>query len=173
MRPRGRAGTVSGNTFRDWDAPEAFPRSRFDLNPVLMRLTATTTWLLALLLVGMGGCNQPRFGTPQDAYTSFHRLVKRGELRAAWGALSQPTQEALTKRAQAVSDASGGAVKAEPLGLFFANVPPPPDVTEVSLVREAGNEATVLVRSSGNTHEVRMVREPSGWKVDLSASLQP
>ncbi|GEN06413.1 hypothetical protein MFU01_14500 [Myxococcus fulvus] len=164
---------MSSNTFRDTASPEAFPRRWFDLNPTPMRPTATTPWLLALLLVGMAGCNQPRFGTPQDAYTSFHRLVKRGELRQAWGALSQPTQAALQKRAQAVSDASGGAVKAEPLGLFFANVPPPPDVTEVSLVREAGDEATVLVRSSGSTHEVRMVREPSGWKVDLSASLQP
>ncbi|NVJ06963.1 hypothetical protein HUW63_17135 [Myxococcus sp. AM001] len=139
-----------------------------------MRLSATMPWLVALVLVlGLGGCNRPRFGTPQDAYTSFHRLVKRGELQQAWGALSKPTQDALAQRAQVVGAASGGEEKPEPLALFFANVPPPPDVTEVSLVREEGDVATVLVRAGGNSHEVRMVREPSGWKVDLSASLQP
>src|SRR5687768_6442285 len=114
-----------------------------------MRLNATMPWLLALLVLGLAGCNRPRFGTPQDAYRSFHRLVQKGELKEAWGALSKPTQDVLTQKAQTVSEASGGSVKPEPLALFFANVPPPPDVTEVSLVREEGNEATVLVRSSG------------------------
>ncbi len=138
-----------------------------------MRLSATMPWLVALVLLGLGGCNRPRFGTPQDAYTSFHRLVKRGELQQAWGVLSKPTQDALAQRAKVVGEASGGEEKPEPMALFFANVPPPPDVTEVSLVREEGDEATVLVRAAGSSHEVRMVREPSGWKVDLSASLQP
>ncbi|MCP3105071.1 hypothetical protein LZ198_40015 [Myxococcus sp. K15C18031901] len=138
-----------------------------------MRPTAKMSWWVALVLVGLGGCNRPRFDTPQDAYVSFHRMVRRDDLREAWAVLSKPTQDALMKKAQAVSDASGGAVKPEPLGLFFANVPPPEDVTEVSVVKESGDEATLDVRSPGRTHEVRMVREPSGWKVDLSASLQP
>ena len=136
-----------------------------------MRPSVKMPWLVALLLLALGGCD--RASTPQDAYRYFHQQVRKGELQKAWGVLSKPTQDALTERARAVSEASGGTEKPEPLNLFFADVPPPPDVTEVSLVREEGNEATVLVRSPGGDHEVRMVREPSGWKVDLSASLQP
>ncbi len=137
-----------------------------------MRLSVTMPSLVVLvLLVGLGGCN--RVSTPQDAYRFFHQQVRKGVLTKAWEVLSKPTQDLLAERARAVSAASGGTEKPEPLALFFANVPPPPDVTEVSLVREEGNEATVLVRSPGGNHEVRMVREPSGWKVDLSASLQP
>jgi hypothetical protein len=136
-----------------------------------MRLSVTMPWLLALLLLGLGGCD--RQNSPQKAYQFFHQKVQKGELKEAWGVLSKPTQDALAERAKAVGKAAGGAEQPEPMEYFFANVPPPPAVTEVSLVREEGNEATVLVRSSGRTHEVRMVREPSGWKVDLSASLQP
>lgn len=136
-----------------------------------MRLPVTMPWLLALVLLGLGGCN--RQDTPQGAYRAFHDSVRKGEQRAAWAVLSKSTQDTLAERARAVGEASGGTEKPEPQDLFFANVPPPPDVTEVSLVREEGDKATVLVRSPGSTHEVRMVREPSGWKVDLSASLQP
>ncbi len=128
-------------------------------------------WLVALLLLGLGGCD--RQNSPQKAYQFFHQQVQKGEREKAWGVLSKPTQDALAKRAQAVREAAGKTEQPEPMEYFFANVPPPPAVTEVSLVREEGDEATVLVRSPGRTDEVRMVSEPSGWKVDLSASLQP
>jgi hypothetical protein len=138
-----------------------------------MRLSATPL-LLLLTLLSLVGCNRERYDTPQNAYTSFHRKVQRREYDKAYAALSQSTRDALTARAQAVAKASGGAVKPEPQALFFANVPPPSDVTGVTLVREEGNNATVRVLSSSNqSSEVRMVREPSGWKVDLSDSLQP
>ncbi len=137
-----------------------------------MRPSVTMHWLVALvLLLGLGGCN--RQNTPQKAYTFFLEQVRKGDEKKAWEVLSQPTREALEAKAKAVGAAAGGAEQPEPMEFFFANVPPPPAVTEVSLVREEGDEATVLVRSPGRTHEVRMVREPSGWKVDLSASLQP
>lgn len=144
-----------------------------------MRPTATMTWLL-LALLALGGCSRFQPDSPVGAYTAFHQQVQKGlgqrdtsELKKAYATLSQPTQKALEERAKQVSESSGGTVKPEPLALFFANVLPPPDVQEVSLVSQEGNEATVLVRSTGKTSEVRMVREPSGWKVDLSASLQP
>lgn len=135
-----------------------------------MRLPAT---LLLLALLALGGCKQQRYDTPENAYTSFHELVRTGEYKKAYSALSQPTQNALTARAQTVAQAAGSAVKPDPVALFFANVPPPPDVTGVSLLNKEGDVATVRVLSSGQSKDVRMVREPSGWKVDLSASLQP
>ncbi len=137
-----------------------------------MRLPATPLPLL-LVLLALGGCNQPRFDTPVNAYTSFLRQVQARDYSGAYKALSQKTREALTARAQAVTQASGGSVKAEPQDLFFANVIPPSDVTGVTVLREEGDVATVRVLSSGQPSEVRMVREASGWKVDLSESLQP
>ncbi|MBN1207173.1 MAG: hypothetical protein JXB05_19975 [Myxococcaceae bacterium] len=128
--------------------------------------------ILVLALLALGGCGR-RFDTPQNAYTSFHQLLQRGEFKKAYAALSQTTQEALAARAQALKEASGGTMKSEPYELLFANYTPPADVTEVTLVREEGDVATVRVLSSGQTREVRLVREASGWKIDLSDSLKP
>jgi hypothetical protein len=115
--------------------------------------------LLLLLLLGLGGCNRDSYDTPVKAYQTFHRAVQRREPKIAYGSLSKPTQDALQARAQTVA-------------LFFANVPPPADVTEVTLLSEEGDVAQVGVVSSTGKSQVRMVREPSGWKVDLTESLQ-
>ncbi len=131
-------------------------------------LTPVLVWVLLVL----GGCDRTQSGTPAQAYKDFHGLVRKGEYRKAHGLLSQASQEALTSRTQAVTQASDGGVKPEPPS-FFANVPVPADVTEVTLLREEGDVAVVRVLSSGRSSEVRMVREASGWKVDLSQSLQP
>ncbi|WNG34511.1 hypothetical protein F0U60_13275 [Archangium minus] len=128
--------------------------------------------LLLLALLALGGCNRPSYETPVKAYQTFHRAVQRGDEKTAYAVLSQPTQEALKARAQAAADASGGAVKADPVAFFFANVPPPADVTEVSLSSEEGDVAKVTVVSSNGKSQVRMVREPAGWKIDLTQSLQ-
>jgi hypothetical protein len=136
-----------------------------------MRLPAMP--LLLLFLLALGGCNRNKFDTPQNAYTSFHGMVRRGELKQAYGALSQATRDAFSARIQALKETSGGTVKSEPHELFFVNSPPLSDVTEITLVREEGDVATVRVLSSGQAREVRLVREGSGWKIDLSDSLKP
>ena len=128
--------------------------------------------LLLLALLALGGCNRPSYTTPDKAYQSFLEALRRGDEKTAWSSLSQPTQEALKARAEAAAQASGGAVKADPVAFFFATVPPPADVTEVSLLREEGDVAEVGVVSSNVKSQVRMVREPSGWKIDLTKSLQ-
>jgi len=128
--------------------------------------------LLLLALLAFGGCNRPSYDTPVEAYHAFHRAVQRGEYKAAHAALSKPTQEILLAQAQAAAQASAGAVRPDPVAFFFANVPPPPDVTEVALLSEEGDVAKVSVTSSNGKSQVRMVREPSGWKVDLTQSLQ-
>ncbi|HEX8826428.1 MAG TPA: hypothetical protein VF794_41385 [Archangium sp.] len=127
---------------------------------------------LLLVLLALGGCNRPSYETPVKSYQTFHRAVQRGEYKLAYATLSKPTQEALQAQAETVAKSSGGAVKADPLAFFFANVPPPADVTEVTLLSEEGDVAKVGVVSSIGKSQVRMVREPSGWKVDLTESLQ-
>lgn len=130
--------------------------------------------LLLVLLLPLGGCNRPRYDTPQNAYTSFHQRMQRSDYTEAWKALSEPTRQALTSRAQEVARASGGAVKADAMIFFFANVPPPADFTEVRLVTQEDQTARVLVVGADQSQkEVRLVRESSGWKIDLTHSLQP
>lgn len=136
-----------------------------------MRLFATP--LLVLALLTLGGCNRSRFDTPQNAYTSFHQLVQKGDFKQAYAALSQNTRDALVARTQSLKEASGGTLKAEPYELLFANSTPPSDVAEVTVLRQEGDVATVRVVSSGEPREVRLVREQSGWKIDLSDSLKP
>lgn len=136
-----------------------------------MRLPTATT-LLLLALLALGGCNRANYETPVNAYKSFLQSAQRGDDKKAYGALSQATQDQLQARAEAAARASGGAVKADPVAFFFANVPPPADVTEVSLSSEEGDVAKVSVKSSNGTSQIRMVREPTGWKIDLTQSLQ-
>ena len=138
-----------------------------------MRLLATPLIVLALAVTLPAGCNRPRFDTPTDAYRSFHRHAQKGELAQAYEALSTPTREALAARAKAVAAASGGSVKNDPVALFFSNVSRPADVSEVTLASEQGDAATLSVLSSGERRTVRMVRESSGWRVDLSQALKP
>jgi hypothetical protein len=135
-----------------------------------MRLSATS--LLVLALLALGGCSrgaQP----PVEVYKDFHAKVQKQQYKEAYGALSKPTQDAIEARVQKLKEVSGGTLKDEPFEVFFANSVPPTDVTEVTLVSEEGDVATVRVLSSGNSREVRMVREASGWKIDLSDSLKP
>ncbi len=127
---------------------------------------------MPLLLLALCGCNRPSYETPVKAYQTFVRAVQRGDEKAAYGVLSRPTQEGLKAQAQAVANASGGAVKADPVAFFFANVPPPADVTEVTLASEEGDVAKLSVVSSNGKSQIRMVREPTGWKIDLMQSLQ-
>ena len=138
-----------------------------------MRLLATPLLVLALAATLPAGCNRPRFDTPTDAYRSFHRHAQKEELAQAYEALSTPTREALAARAKAVAEASGGSVKDDPVALFFSNVSRPADVAEVTLASEQGDAATLSVLSSGERRTVRMVRESTGWKVDLSQALKP
>jgi hypothetical protein len=136
-----------------------------------MRLSFVMS-LLLLAVPTLGGCNRPSYETPVRAYQTFVRAVQRGDDKTAYSALSQSTQQALQVRAQTAAQASSGAVKADPSAFFFANVVPPPDVTEVTLAGETGDTAQVNVVFSNVKKQVRMVRETSGWKIDLTQSLQ-
>lgn len=127
--------------------------------------------LLLLLWLPLAGCNRPNYETPVKAYQSFVRAAQRGDEKTAYGVLSQPTQERLKTLSQKLAEASGNVVKAEPAAFFFSNVPPPTDVSDVTLASEEGDTASVNVISSSGKSQVRMTREPSGWKVDLVQSL--
>jgi hypothetical protein len=135
-----------------------------------MRLSATS--LLVLALLALGGCNRGA-PPPVEVYKDFHAKVQQQQYKEAYAVLSTPTRTAIDARVQKLKEASGGTLKHEPHEVFFVNSVPPADVTEVTLVSEEAAVATVRVVSSGKSREVRMVREASGWKIDLSDTLKP
>ena len=131
--------------------------------------------LVLTLLAAFSSRCQP--ATPADepvkTYLDFVRAVRKRELTQAYAGLSTETRALLEKRAQELSAASGGALKADPMSLFFSAPGPAGDVSEVKLLEIQGNRATLSARSAEQTQTVTLVKEAGGWKVDLTQALRP
>ncbi len=125
--------------------------------------------LFACLATLVGpGCRPERSESPVGAYLDLARALQKGDWKAAYARLSTSTQQILQERAKEISSASGGAINTDPMVLFFAGAPKPQPVAEAKLVKEEGGAATVRAASGNWVRDIPMVREPTGWKVDLS-----
>jgi hypothetical protein len=127
----------------------------------------------ALLLVATG-CNRPRWDRPDEAYRAFSAAVRRGELKAAWEGLSADTRKAMEARAKAVSAASEGSVKDEPMLMFFASGYKPLPQGELKVATEEGQSAVVEVAigDGGVTQSQKMIKEGDRWAVDLTEAFK-
>jgi hypothetical protein len=126
---------------------------------------------MTALLLSLAGCDKSRSESPADAYTVFSRAAQRGDAKAGYAALSKPCQENLSARAKEISAASGGAIKNDPAALAFSGPPRPDPLSEVNVVRQSGERAVLAVTSTSGSHQVAMVREEQGWKVDVNEAL--
>src|SRR5687768_14786898 len=93
-------------------------------------------------------CTAPRWDEPELAYASFARLVKRGgpgDWKMAYEALSEPTRSVIEARSKQISQATGGAVKDDPVLLTFATGVRPAEVTQVKVLDRQDSVATVSV----------------------------
>ncbi len=125
--------------------------------------------LVLLIAVTLLACNRPTWDTPTDAYMSFARAIQKQDSRTAWTGLSEESRKALEERAQVISEATGGAVRAAPQPLFFGGGFETPPVRSVKLLSQDGMQARLAVVSEGGTErEVRMVREKEGWRLDVT-----
>lgn len=122
---------------------------------------------MILAALSLGPCDKARGGTAVDAYLSFSRAAQRGDAKTAYALLSSGTQQKLAARAKEISAASGGAVKDDPAGLAFSAAPRPDPISEVKLLSESGDRATLSVKAGGRAAQVTMVKEKGGWKVDF------
>jgi len=123
--------------------------------------------LVILAVLSLAACEKSRGGSPVDAYVSFSRAVQRGDAKAAYALLSSRTQEKLAARTKEISAASGGAIKDDAAALAFSGAPRPDPLNEVKLISQAGDQATLEVQAGGGTERLTMLKEKSGWKVDL------
>ena len=124
-----------------------------------------------LVFMALAACDKPRGSSPVDAYTSFSKAAQHGDYKAAYAALSQPTQKRLAARSKEISSASGGAIKDDPAALAFSGTTRPEPLTEVKLVREDADRCVLAAAARGSSQQVVMVREQEGWKVDLTEKM--
>ena len=122
---------------------------------------------MILAALSLAACDKARGGSPMDAYLSFSRAAQRGDAKAAYALLSSGTQQKLAARAKEISAASGGAIKDDPAALAFSGAPRSDPLSEVKLLSQAGERATLEVKGGGRTAQLTMLKEKSGWKVDL------
>lgn len=102
-----------------------------------------------------------------DVYSSFTRAAQRGDSKVAYALVSSRAQRLLAERAKQVSSASGGAVRDDPAALAFSASARTEPVTELKLVSQTGERATLSVKAAGRTSQVSLVKEQTGWKVDF------
>jgi hypothetical protein len=101
--------------------------------------------------------------------------ARRGE--RAFDKLSEGSKTELRRRHLALVEAGGGDEDASPAYLIFKTL----DIERISTpesIAEASrpDDEQVLLRvavKSGDSADIRMVKEGEAWKVDLFASLQP
>lgn len=135
----------------------------------MKRSGATAVLLLALAFLTSCQARSPE--TPVGAYLTFHKALQQGNLPGAWKLLSSPTQKVLEERTRAIAATAGGGLELRPEAVAFANVPRPPDVTEVQIVREDGERAVVEVVAGTERKSVSLRNEGGTWKIDLEAQL--
>ena len=126
-----------------------------------------TLWAVVLVAAG-GGCARGK-DTPEHAYAAFVRAVQKDEEKTAFAALSEPTRQALTEQARAISQGSGGAISPDPAKLAVVGARPAP--THVETVSNDGQRAVLKVTAPDLTAEVTLVKEFDGWHVALPAPL--
>jgi hypothetical protein len=120
----------------------------------------------------MGGCQQK--DDPVAVYRTFATAVEKGEYKQAYQLLSAGTRAILEARARKAHAESGGGVKDDPVLLFFsssstgARTPP---YNKIHLMRMEGDEAVINVSSKQGTRELKLVKEETGWKLDLTDAL--
>lgn len=135
--------------------------------------TLVFAWLAGFCLAGATDCRPSQEESPVNAYNSFTEALRKGDLKTAYGYLSTETRRAIEQHTQAVSDASGGVVKGDPATWVFGGVGKAPPLTEVKLLNQDGGAATVRAAAGSFARNVTMVRERTGWKVDLTEFTSP
>jgi hypothetical protein len=134
---------------------------------------AASVSLVVVAILMVAGCNRPTWSTPEGAYASFARAVKKGEYKLAWGALSETSRTMLEERSKELAAASGGALEDDPQALFFGSVEQPPAARKIEVERQEGIVAMLAVTpEEGPAKKLRMLKEAGGWKLDVSDALK-
>lgn len=128
------------------------------------------------LALGLAACRGPAAPTPEETLRTFLGDLRTGRADAAWAALSDATKKTLEARHEALARATGRPVEPRPSKILYDELGvmtlSPPE--SIAVVSPPGPEVTLRVTvKDGRSSDVRLLREGSGWRIDLLGSLRP
>jgi hypothetical protein len=130
-------------------------------------------WALVGIAALLAACERPRWDRPDEAYKAFSQALRKGEVQAAYGALSADTKKVIEARSKAVSEASGGSVKDEPMLMVFASGYKPLPQGDLKVLKEEGQSAVVEIAFDGGATQTQlMTKEGDRWTVNLTEAFK-
>lgn len=121
---------------------------------------------LAVAVVGRG-CRVGEAG-PENAVRAFIQAARAGDRQALFELLSPDTQRRLEDQAQKSTRLVSASVRYRALDLINVGViDDPPAPSEVELVEQSGDHATVRIDGAGGTAQISVIRVDGSWRLDL------
>lgn len=147
-----------------------------------MTTLRTLSWLAALLLV-VGACRRgpaTRAG-PEGAFGAFTDALRKQDVKAAFGLLSEKSRSRLEANSKALAEQSGGAIRDDAALLAFRTPHVPNPLVSIKALSQDDSKATLEVHScqkpldatgacpaNADVQEtVQMVKEGQRWVVEL------
>jgi hypothetical protein len=136
------------------------------------RTLAAAASALAAIALAVGvvgrGCRVGAPG-PDAAVRGLLQAARAGDRQAVFELLSPATQQRLADRARQATALVGASVRYRPLDLIsigsFDDAPSPSDL---QVVEDTGERATVSVETSGGTERIGLVKVDGRWRIDLA-----
>jgi hypothetical protein len=129
---------------------------------------------LAFLLVApaLAGCHAQQ--SPDDTFRAFTLAVISHQIDAAWELISKDSQEAMTQAtAAAVARAPKGSIPSDPKSFLFGeDVQLARPVRDIKVLDQNDKLAHLEIATDDGKHNVTLVRENGGWKLDLTEGLK-
>jgi hypothetical protein len=112
--------------------------------------------------------------SPDDTFRAFTLAVISHQTDAAWELISKDSQEAMTQAtAAAVAKAPKGSIPTDPKSFLFGeDVELARPVRDIRVLDQNDKVAHLEVTSDDGKHDITMVRENGGWKLDLTEGLK-
>lgn len=121
-----------------------------------------------LAILGISACELPTTADPVAAYLSFQKAAQGRNAQSAFAALSSATKEVTRHRSKAISTASGGVIKDDPIPMVMTSPLRRSETAKPRVSKTEKDTAWVLIDENGRLSEVKLVLEQGKWKIDLT-----
>lgn len=121
---------------------------------------------LAVAVVGRG-CRVGEAG-PEAAVRAFVQAARAGDRQALFDLLTPDIQRRLEEQAQKSTRLVGASVRYRALDLIsVGNADDQPAPSEIEVVSESGDRATVQVDGPGGRAQITVIKVDGSWRLDL------
>ena len=130
----------------------------------------TMKWLPVIAVCCVLSCTEPppQTLTAEQTLQGFSDAIRKGDSAAAFALLSKESRALAEQRATAISAASGGMIKNEPMAMMSqTGFKTAADFTVKAV--EVSESATVFeVSRESGVHSVRLLKQDGRWLIDLT-----